>query len=56
MISIQEEICTVHAADTKDVDMAVEAARRAFNGEWRTLDSSSFLLYSELVIYQQIEI
>ena len=30
----------MHAADTKDVDMAVEAARRAFNGEWRTLDTS----------------
>jgi acyl-CoA reductase-like NAD-dependent aldehyde dehydrogenase len=29
----------VHAANTKDVDTAVEAARRAFNGEWRALDT-----------------
>lgn len=36
----EEEICAVHAADSSDVDKAVKAARRAFNGEWRDLDSS----------------
>ncbi|PKY02460.1 aldehyde dehydrogenase [Aspergillus campestris IBT 28561] len=36
----EEEICAVHAADSNDVDKAVEAARRAFNGEWRELDTS----------------
>ncbi|KXG49754.1 Aldehyde/histidinol dehydrogenase [Penicillium griseofulvum] len=36
----EEEICAVHAADTNDVDLAVEAARRAFSGEWRALDTA----------------
>lgn len=45
----------MHAADTKDVDMAVEAARRAFNGEWRTLDTSvrGELLYKRAGLIEQ---
>lgn len=33
-------ICTVHGADAADVDNAVAAARRAFNGPWRDLDTA----------------
>ncbi|KAL3480892.1 aldehyde dehydrogenase [Aspergillus californicus] len=36
----ESEICTVHGAGADDVDKAVEAARQAFVGEWRTLDTS----------------
>ncbi|RJE22482.1 Aldehyde dehydrogenase [Aspergillus sclerotialis] len=37
----EKEICAVHGAGSKDVDMAVQAARRAFIGEWRDMDSSA---------------
>ncbi|KAH6676124.1 aldehyde dehydrogenase [Plectosphaerella plurivora] len=33
--STEEVICSVHEATEKDVDIAVAAARKAFNGEWR---------------------
>ena len=32
----EEVICSVHEATEKDVDIAVSAARKAFNGPWRT--------------------
>ncbi|KAI0384846.1 aldehyde dehydrogenase [Hypomontagnella monticulosa] len=32
----EEVICSVSEATEKDVDIAVAAARKAFNGEWRT--------------------
>ncbi|KAI1372244.1 aldehyde dehydrogenase [Hypoxylon crocopeplum] len=32
----EEVICSVHEATEKDVDIAVAAARKAFNGPWRT--------------------
>src|ERR1044071_9372554 len=32
-----EEICRVAEADKEDVDRAVTAARRAFNGTWRRI-------------------
>jgi aldehyde dehydrogenase (NAD+) len=35
--STEEVICSVHEATEKDVDIAVKAARAAFEGEWRTL-------------------
>ncbi|KAH7347886.1 aldehyde dehydrogenase [Plectosphaerella cucumerina] len=34
--STEEVITSVHEATEKDVDIAVAAARKAFNGEWRT--------------------
>ncbi|KAI1476515.1 hypothetical protein K445DRAFT_321526 [Daldinia sp. EC12] len=33
--STEEVICSVHEATEKDVDIAVAAARKAFNGSWR---------------------
>lgn len=33
--SDESVICSVHEATEKDVDIAVAAARKAFNGEWR---------------------
>ncbi|MCJ1286367.1 aldehyde dehydrogenase (NAD(P)(+)) ald5 [Xylographa opegraphella] len=33
--STEEVICSVHEATEKDVDIAVAAARKAFEGEWR---------------------
>ncbi|KAF9891325.1 hypothetical protein FE257_004180 [Aspergillus nanangensis] len=36
----EKEICAVHGADGKDVDIAVQAARRAFRGKWRDMDTS----------------
>ncbi|KAK0651663.1 aldehyde dehydrogenase domain-containing protein [Cercophora newfieldiana] len=33
--STEEVICSVHEANEKDVDIAVAAARKAFEGEWR---------------------
>ncbi|KAK7534654.1 aldehyde dehydrogenase, allergen Cla h 10 [Phyllosticta citricarpa] len=33
--STEEVICSVHEATEKDVDIAVSAARKAFEGEWR---------------------
>lgn len=33
--STEEVICSVHEATEKDVDLAVAAARKAFEGEWR---------------------
>jgi aldehyde dehydrogenase (NAD+) len=33
----EEVICQVHEATEKDVDVAVKAARAAFEGEWRTV-------------------
>jgi len=33
--STEEVICSVHEATEKDVDIAVAAARKAFNGPWR---------------------
>ncbi|KAI5805077.1 aldehyde dehydrogenase domain-containing protein [Geopyxis carbonaria] len=35
--STEKVICSVHEATEKDVDIAVKAARAAFNGEWRTM-------------------
>lgn len=32
----EKPICSVHEATEKDVDIAVAAARKAFEGEWRT--------------------
>ncbi|CAE6521169.1 unnamed protein product [Rhizoctonia solani] len=32
--STEEEICTVQAASVKDIDLAVQAARKAFNTTW----------------------
>ncbi|KAI2632177.1 aldehyde dehydrogenase [Hypoxylon sp. NC1633] len=32
----EDVICSVHEATEKDVDIAVAAARKAFNGPWRT--------------------
>ncbi|KFY08800.1 hypothetical protein V491_08406, partial [Pseudogymnoascus sp. VKM F-3775] len=34
--STEKVICSVAEATEKDVDVAVAAARKAFNGEWRT--------------------
>jgi aldehyde dehydrogenase (NAD+) len=34
--STEKPICSVHEATEKDVDIAVAAARKAFNGEWKT--------------------
>jgi len=31
----EEVICSVHEATEKDVDIAVQAARKAFDGEWK---------------------
>lgn len=36
----ESEITSVHAAEKEDVDKAVAAARAAFKGEWRDMDSS----------------
>lgn len=33
--STEKVICQVHEASEKDVDIAVSAARKAFEGEWR---------------------
>ena len=33
----EKPICSVHEALEKDVDIAVGAARKAFEGEWRTI-------------------
>jgi len=33
--STEKVICSVHEATEKDVDIAVAAARKAFEGEWR---------------------
>jgi aldehyde dehydrogenase (NAD+) len=33
--SDESVICSVHEATEKDVDIAVQAARKAFEGEWR---------------------
>ena len=30
----------MHAADDEDIDIAVQAARKAFNGTWRDMDTS----------------
>lgn len=35
--STEEVICSVHEATEKDVDIAVAAARKAFEGEWRQI-------------------
>lgn len=40
MTSNESEICAVEAAEPEDVDKAVEAARKAFKGEWRDMASS----------------
>jgi aldehyde dehydrogenase (NAD+) len=34
--SDESVICSVHEATEKDVDIAVSAARKAFDGKWRT--------------------
>lgn len=34
--STEKVICSVHEANEKDVDVAVRAARDAFNGPWKT--------------------
>lgn len=36
----ESEITSVHAAEVEDVDKAVAAARAAFKGEWRDMDTS----------------
>lgn len=36
----ESKIASVHAAEVEDVDKAVAAARTAFKGEWRDMDSS----------------
>lgn len=38
--SDESEIASVEAAEPEDVDKAVEAARAAFKGEWRTMSST----------------
>src|SRR5882724_4588191 len=35
-----EEICQIAEADAGDVDLAVQAARQAFNGPWRRMAAS----------------
>jgi aldehyde dehydrogenase (NAD(P)+) len=37
----ESEITSVHAAEPEDVDKAVAAARAAFNGPWRDMDTSA---------------
>ena len=36
-----EVICEVAEADAADVDKAVQAARKAFNGEWRQISATA---------------
>ncbi|PGH15174.1 hypothetical protein AJ79_02539 [Helicocarpus griseus UAMH5409] len=36
----ESEICSEEAAGSEDVDIAVNAARRAFDGKWREMDTS----------------
>ena len=38
--SDESEICSVEAAEAEDVDKAVEAAKKAFKGEWREMSST----------------
>ncbi|QIW97589.1 hypothetical protein AMS68_003107 [Peltaster fructicola] len=38
--SDEKEIVSVHAAEVEDVDKAVEAARKAFKGEWRDMSGT----------------
>ena len=40
--STEEEICQVAEGDKQDIDLAVQAARKAFKlgSEWRTMDAS----------------
>lgn len=37
----EKEICSVSAASKEDVDTAVKAARRAFEGPWRQVDATT---------------
>jgi len=43
--STEEVICSVHEATEKDVDIAVAAARKAFEGEWRQVKPAQRGLY-----------
>jgi len=36
----ESEICSVEAAEPEDIDKAVDAARKAFKGEWRDMAST----------------
>ena len=38
--STEEVICDVAEADAADVDKAVEAAKNAFQGEWRKMSAT----------------
>lgn len=40
LTSDESEICSVEAAEPEDVDKAVEAAKKAFKGEWREMAST----------------
>jgi aldehyde dehydrogenase (NAD+) len=53
--STEEVICSVHEATEKDVDIAVKAARAAFEGEWRTLspDARGRLLHKLADLFEQ---
>ena len=51
--STGKEICHVAEGDSEDIDLAVKAARKAFEGKWRETSNKVSAIYSTFnVVYK----